>query len=135
VSNEVKRIKVYHLRETFCPRALLVADESPMPDNGSFLIQAEDHERIGAELKAQLEHSETKVSWLLRDNERVLKEKDAAYNELDDINMALNEKIAKQKRVLEKLKDVVTCVGCAVNESCPYAWDGYNTNGDCLAEK
>lgn len=43
--------------------------------------------------------------------------------------------IARQARVIEKLKDVVTCVGCDANKSCPYAWDGYNTNGDCLAEK
>lgn len=71
------------------------------------VISADDHERIAAGLKAQLEHSETKVSWLLRDNERVLKEKDAAYNELDDINMALNEKIAKQARVIEKLKTYI----------------------------
>lgn len=71
-------------------------------------VKNEDHERVVAELKAQLEHSETKVTWLLRDNERVVKEKDEAYNKLDDINMALNEKIASQKRVIEKLKLAIT---------------------------
>lgn len=28
-----------------------------------------------------------------------------------------------------------TCVTCDDSASCPYAWDGYNTDGDCLAEK
>lgn len=50
-----------------------------------------DHDRIVAELKAQLEQSETKVDWLLRDNERVAKENDA--------------EIAKQAKVIEKLRE------------------------------
>lgn len=37
--------------------------------------------------------------------ERIVSEKDAAYNILDDINIALNEKIATQKRVVEKLTE------------------------------
>lgn len=71
-----------------------------------------------AELKAQLEHSETKVSWLLRDNERVVKEKDAEierlkvelgrpYDKVDrlfEANKKHLETIASQKRVIEKLK-------------------------------
>ena len=28
-----------------------------------------------------------------------------------------------------------TCTGCIGNSSCPYAFDGYNTNGDCLNMK
>ena len=32
---------------------------------------------------------------------------------------------------LEKL----TCEDCEQNHSCEFAWDFYNTNGDCLAEK
>ena len=70
-----------------------------------------DHDRIVAELKASIEHSETKVGWLLHDNEknvreheRVVAKKDVAYNNLDDVNMALNEKIAKQAKVIEVLK-------------------------------
>lgn len=35
---------------------------------------------------------------------------------------------------LEQL-DWVTCVNCGANENCPYAFDPYNTGGDCLAEK
>ena len=38
------------------------------------------------------------------DHERVVAKKDAAYNSLDDVNMALNEKIAKQAKVIEVLK-------------------------------
>jgi hypothetical protein len=28
-----------------------------------------------------------------------------------------------------------TCYGCAARELCEFAWDSYNTDGDCLAEK
>jgi hypothetical protein len=28
-----------------------------------------------------------------------------------------------------------TCNSCGVALTCKYAWDDYNTNGDCLAEK
>jgi hypothetical protein len=28
-----------------------------------------------------------------------------------------------------------TCNRCAVNLTCPWAWDDYNQRGDCLAEK
>jgi len=28
-----------------------------------------------------------------------------------------------------------TCWYCLKQEKCPYAYDAYNTNGDCLAEK
>lgn len=77
-------------------------------------VRASEHERVVAELKASIEHSETKVGWLLHDNEknvreheRVVAEKDVAYNNLDDVNMALNEKIAKQAKVIEKLKNMI----------------------------
>lgn len=49
-------------------------------------VKNEDHERVVAELKAQLEHSETKVTWLLRDHERIVAEKDA---EIDRLRTAL----------------------------------------------
>lgn len=29
----------------------------------------------------------------------------------------------------------LTCVTCGANNVCPYAFDAYNTNGDCLAQK
>ena len=28
-----------------------------------------------------------------------------------------------------------TCHKCEAKNNCEYAWDDYNTNGDCLAEK
>lgn len=28
-----------------------------------------------------------------------------------------------------------TCLGCGATLNCPFAWDGYNTDGDCLAAK
>ncbi len=33
--------------------------------------------------------------------------------------------------------EIYTCCTCPskFNFECPYAWDDYNTNGDCLAEK
>lgn len=30
---------------------------------------------------------------------------------------------------------VATCDECGDNEFCPFAFDAYNTSGDCLAEK
>lgn len=36
----------------------------------------------------------------------------------------------------ERIKpENLTCFECAENKTCEYAWDAYNTNGDCLAEK
>ena len=32
-------------------------------------------------------------------------------------------------------KEDLTCNTCDEKNSCLYAWDLYNTNGDCLAEK
>jgi hypothetical protein len=29
----------------------------------------------------------------------------------------------------------MTCFECGANKTCEWAWDHYNTNGDCLAEK
>lgn len=30
---------------------------------------------------------------------------------------------------------VCTCEGCPLERTCAFAWDTYNTNGDCLADK
>lgn len=116
MSNEVKRIKVYHLRETFCPRALLVADESPMPDHESFLIQAEDHDRIVAELNARLNKVNSVFKMWVSENETIA-ELRAEVERLKRANqvvpkdaelLALNGKfrdtIATQKRVIAILK-------------------------------
>lgn len=32
-------------------------------------------------------------------------------------------------------KEDLTCNGCTEVDTCKYAWDYYNTNGDCLAIK
>ena len=32
-------------------------------------------------------------------------------------------------------REKFTCFECGAEPTCPYAWDHYNTNGDCLAEK
>jgi hypothetical protein len=32
-------------------------------------------------------------------------------------------------------KEDTTCFGCPDNAACKYAWDSYNTRGDCLAKK
>lgn len=32
-------------------------------------------------------------------------------------------------------KDILTCYGCPAADKCPFAWDPYNTDGDCLADK
>lgn len=29
----------------------------------------------------------------------------------------------------------ITCENCGINDKCEWAWDDYNTNGDCLAIK
>ena len=35
----------------------------------------------------------------------------------------------------EPKREDLTCFKCGENTACPYAWDWYNTNGDCLAMK
>ena len=35
----------------------------------------------------------------------------------------------------ETMGSAFTCTDCDQMEACPYAWDGYNVNGDCLANK
>jgi hypothetical protein len=32
-------------------------------------------------------------------------------------------------------KQDTTCWNCSDNGTCPWAWDPYNTDGDCLADK
>jgi hypothetical protein len=50
------------------------------------------------------------------------------------------EQVAEERRRLTLLnghpEDVVySCDSCGGRNDCAYAFDGYNTNGDCLAEK
>lgn len=39
------------------------------------------------------------------------------------------------KKEEEHKKEEYTCFYCPENGSCPFAWDDYNLEGDCLAEK
>lgn len=32
-------------------------------------------------------------------------------------------------------KEGTTCWNCVDNKTCKFAWDPYNTDGDCLADK
>lgn len=38
-------------------------------------------------------------------------------------------------RVYSPKIDVFTCLHCGAEGKCEFAWDYYNTDGDCLAEK
>jgi len=42
--------------------------------------------------------------------------------------------LAKQGQPVPAKEDM-TCLVCADRFDCPYAWDLYNTDGDCLADK
>jgi len=48
--------------------------------------------------------------------------------QLETANMAI-------KHWSEACGEKVTCVECNQRNTCSLAWDLYNTNGDCLAEK
>ncbi len=46
------------------------------------------------------------------------------------------ECILELERFIDNLGNVeLTCSKCKENRSCPHAFDLYNLNGDCLAEK
>lgn len=53
----------------------------------------------------------------------------------------LEQKVAQAQKdwkdaVGEELhRDRITCTNCEVNDNCEYAFDPYNTDGDCLALK
>lgn len=50
--------------------------------------------------------------------------------------VAYFEKNPMQNRVLVRVqKSGFTCDGCSVVKDCGLAFDGYNTDGDCLREK
>ncbi len=52
-------------------------------------------------------------------------------DENEDYDRSLDEFIS---RVHQETKHL-TCCTCVAGHSCPYRWDPYNSNGDCLAEK
>ena len=44
-------------------------------------------------------------------------------------------KFLEKLKLAEKRLEIFTCQKCTAKESCEFAFDTYNTNGDCLAEK
>jgi len=61
------------------------------------------------------------------------KEIRSLFNLIDE-NIKLQEENEKLKKEQSKLT-WVTCINCTARDTCKYAFDNYNTNGDCLAEK
>lgn len=57
------------------------------------------------------------------------------------IKESIEEKAEKVVKALDECcsyeitKEDITCYKCKVNETCGYAFDPYNTYGDCIAEK
>ena len=47
----------------------------------------------------------------------------------------IETELTRLKSVIDKCSDIVTCVKYQDNTKCVYAFDRYNTDGDCLAEK
>jgi hypothetical protein len=53
----------------------------------------------------------------------------------------LNEKVALFQKDFKAVvgeeihRDKITCVNCCHNANCEFSFDGYNTDGDCLALK
>lgn len=48
---------------------------------------------------------------------------------------ATPEEVAEAERIAEGSTFNFTCVGCAQSATCLFAFDAYNTDGDCLAAK
>jgi len=47
----------------------------------------------------------------------------------------LQAKLKVYEEALDACGKIITCVKCPDNKTCEFAYDAYNTNGDCLAEK
>lgn len=92
-ASEVKRIRVFHLSELLCPRGLLVADESPMPDHNSELLPVTDHDRIMAE-RDELWKRATKF---------VMPGEMDTGESIEHYIKTLEQAIASQAKVIEKL--------------------------------
>jgi hypothetical protein len=50
------------------------------------------------------------------------------------IKCAIDNLLTKSKTI-KKAEKESTCYKCISEKICPYAWDLYNYNHDCLAEK
>lgn len=62
-------------------------------------------------------------------NEHLLNNADLVIDEL--VPLSDNEMLAE----FEVAKEDTTCWDCPLNKDCLFAWDSYNTGGDCLANK
>jgi DNA repair exonuclease SbcCD ATPase subunit len=51
------------------------------------------------------------------------------------ITGTLLTEIEQLKARLVSFESRYTCFTCSIADSCKYAYDNYNTNGDCIAEK
>lgn len=43
--------------------------------------------------------------------------------------------VSEDPTYVEPKREELTCYSCGSNQTCPFRWDSYNTNGDCLADK
>jgi len=50
-------------------------------------------------------------------------------------SLVVPEKFKGSQKDLNLALSMFSCFDCVGHENCEYAWDHYNTNGDCLAEK
>lgn len=58
----------------------------------------------------------------------------------DQLDDGTREKLSRHERdrIIKKNKlpkDTYTCNTCPDADYCPYSWDVYNVDGDCLVEK
>ena len=40
-----------------------------------------------------------------------------------------------EEHIVVPCKEEMTCYGCDIADTCEWAWDLYNTHGDCIADK
>ena len=112
-ASEVKRIRVFHLSELLCPRGLLVADESPMPDHNSELLPVSEHDAVVAELKAEIENMRAnEKSWLVAKETEIgamfagqFSELKADVEHAQAIALERKHKIREQELVISELED------------------------------
>lgn len=85
----------------------------------------------------------------LRDDKAVLDELSEQYRRVmaepcslgakDEVHCTcvpvLRRAVEHLRMVIDKIARRYTCHGCASEPDCKCAWDEYNQNGDCLAEK
>jgi len=70
--------------------------------------------------------SPTHESWVIWRNDKWYKNVYSLYEGIEDVGCyySMDEEYRQS-----------TCTECVLNDTCEFAWDGYNTHGDCLAEK